>query len=535
MTERKKRKSGLTYFSFIGFSDTNEGKRKASNEQMVGSSLKKMKQTGIWDYFARSGSNDEQFFLCEQPDCTFKGISYDSLIMHESRFHPRSQGKKFIVDPTNTFMCELCQKTNPISFHTQIEKLNHLATNHSEYMGSYCPTCKKYVAGLNANCHHHAYEAHSLTNDNEPGDWEKMKNWKKLHFIPFQNMIKGFKTACLLKVKNAGMCVLETPKKTNCCYLCGEEKPNKKEYDQHVLSCVYKNNPSDRLGGKETDVREGEEKREKERDRQKDGDRGIASPKVGNLETEKNVEKPEGSSARNSDFSRLQEPETENKRKSENQRESEIRPENESDPQFSHIIYNMKTRKIRRGEGTLISFKSTEINDDLPLMISLLRARIKSCLEDNLKKTGQCKVIPNLIVLFRKDNPILSDESDLALDKIRHILCKAREINMISDLNNYIDEWEAEFEGRIEAFTEEESGYYVVDLLSLELKIFPFKAFSAGNCAHLPSKMIKFLGRKWKTKLIIPENITDQTCVLYAVALQLEIFDREKSGYVKKK
>ena len=522
-------------------------KRKSSDQEMTESSSKKMRQTSIGDYFTHLKTKRVPVFACKQPDCVFKG-TYDKLMMHERKIHPKK--RSYIkVDPSNILMCELCKEIKPISFHTQLEKLKHLAIDHSEFMSSYCPTCQRYIVGLNANCHEHAYKKHSITNETV-GDWDKMKDWKQNEFFPFQDMLKALKNVNAFKIKDVGFCILEKPKNLHSCYLCGNKMKNKEEYDKHTLSCVYKNKhlKQQKMGGKEmekngekNDVSESVPKSIPEsasRGNQRDSD--SARQRLDESELVPESASPGNQRDRESASQRVDESGSQGVEESGSQGVGEsgsqgVRaPGSQGIKRSNQLVYNMKTRKIRKGEGNLITFKSTEINDDLSLMISSLREKIKSCLKDSLSKTGQCKVIPNLIVLFRKDNPIMNT-SDLALDKIRHILCKASEINMISILDDFIDEWMAQFEKRIEQFTEEQSGYYVLDLLCLELKIFPFKAFAAGQWS-ISNKMLQLLGRKWKSKLIIPQNMMDQACVIHAIALQLEMFEREQNmGFIKEK
>ena len=446
--------------------------------------------------------------------------------MHEIKTHKAK--KNFKVNADRLFLCELCP-SNPTSFHTKLDKIQHLASKHFRFIADYCPTCKTHISNLQSFLKGHAKYHES----------QGKIDWLDTDFYPFMELIKLLKNQKFVCSDDLtpNKCILEQPKIPFHCPLCTEDTKNEDSYQKHINQCIFKN----RMGGGKMTTR-GQANRDKEGEqslevKNKDGE-GKKQPERKAAQAEKGEEgvraqaeiKDPPEKGEKNDQSKIEE--NESRSMSPKADGGEIKP----------IIYSMTKRSIRRGVGELISFKSKEYNDDLMRMFFSLRNEIKGTIKTALQTTGQIKVVPNLITLFEKENPIFnSSDGSLALTKLRHLLIPAEEINLFSDLDSIIDDWLSQFENKVEQFCENESGFYVLDFVSLQLKIFSFKSFAnAGQLRagfQIPPSLAKILGMKWRQKMLYPQNSFDADCILYCIAIQLQAmknnFCQSKNDLVK--
>ena len=496
-----------------------------------------MRQLSITQFFASKNENADSrdTFLCDNNNCSFSAREFDQLLMHKIKTHKTQ--RNFKVNLEYLFLCELCP-SNPTSFHTKLDKVQHLISLHSRFIKDYCPSCKNYLPNLQSFISGHASYHESMGKH----------DWLNKDFKPFANLIdllKNQKFACSDE-KNRNKCILEPPKYSFHCPLCGENTRNKNSYQDHVNACIFKNKGTAKGGQMTTRSGQGREKSNE--------NQGNSQSKIGNKKRPMSPHSVDPSlspvKSQNDEIGTMRKKPDENQGNGQSKIDDKKRPmspysevpsprpaksQNEEigtmrsqiEDKMEPILYLMKKRLIRRGVGEVISFKSNEYNDDLTRMFFSLRSMIKDCLRTALQTTGQIKVVPNLITLFKKENPIYNlDDESLALTKLRHLLISAQEIDKFTDLNAIIDNWQGQFENRVEQFCENESGFYVLDFVSLELKIFPFKSFiNAGQLKTgfepLPT-LTKFLGRKSHIKILYPQNLFDAECSLYCVAIQLQ-------------
>ena len=502
-----------------------------------------MKQLSIKDYFRPNGrANDgsrplrgrceDKNFVCEDTNCQFDTDIFDELIIHEHKIHKRRKNRKsFKVNPEYTFLCELCP-LNPTSFHTKLDKIHHLASHHSRFMLGYCPSCKLYTPDFDYKNH---AKYHQFVGN---------EDWLDSTFYPFQNLIKLLENQQFFcsREGSSEKCILDQPGGRFHCSLCGESQVNKTEHQNHINQCIFKGDPVRKKAGRvttraqknnEVTSAETTEKRtlNKEEEKEEEGQGQGRGEDAGDGAPSEGI-KPEGPSGMSQNRREIEVADA--------QSEDELQNKNEVEKRMGPIHYTMNKRDIQRGVGKLISFKSDQYNDDLGRMFSSLKEKLKTCIKEVLEETGQCKIVPNLITLFRKENPIFNDESgSLALTKLRHLLISAQEVNLFTNLDDMLNQWESQFEIKVDEFCENESGYYVLDFLSLQLKIFPFKSFAkVGQLKsgfQIPLGLAKLLGRKWQTKILCPQNSNNNDCILYCIALQWAEIKEKQALFPKKK
>lgn len=505
--------------------------------------------------------SEERTNLCGVPDCFFKAKSIESVIIHKSRHHGQKY-EHFKID-LDVRLCELCPiYAYPIYFPNSKEKIKHLNIYHQKFMINFCIICQRYIPNLGKIFACHA-KKHKSTHP----------NWININYMPFirnSNLVEEIQDDTSLLSNNPftfntseKKFTLEPPSYSKSrCPLCSVNILNTQSLNDHIKNCIYKQKATMRGGMMQTrSEREKEQERERENKRTREPennrekekiidknqeDRDNARIEVENKNDDDNDKDHNDDKDHSDDKNPINDNDTANDKDQNDDKDhsNDQNPvddnnddgDNENDEIIDHdkdknsLIYKTSTRVSFGGSVIYKTYRTEKLNDNLELFFKILKPRIKADVTNALLTKGSVKLILDVPCLFRKTVPIFgegeqSTEPPLHLDKIRHIVCKTIEANQATDLNQLIENWEDKVAERIEEFTDNESGFELVDLIQMILKIFPFNPFQAGSMhsrelLFMNKKLKNKLGRRWREKLIFPTN-EDGFCVLYCIAIQL--------------
>ena len=86
-------------------------------------------------------------------------------------------------------------------------------------------------------------------------------------------------------------------------------------------------------------------------------------------------------------------------------------PTTDKSNQLELITYDLYKSDIMGGAGLMLKFTCKDkLSDDLAYLFKSCKERIKDNILDQLKSTGACKVIIDLVCMFRKNEPLFEIE-----------------------------------------------------------------------------------------------------------------------------
>ena len=178
--------------------------------------------------------------------------------------------------------------------------------------------------------------------------------------------------------------------------------------------------------------------------------------------------------------------------------------------------YTRSERSIMKGQGVLITYKSTEIHDNFLLEFSKLKNSFLQDFEKYFKRFKHVKAALECPILFQSKQAVYEGVFE---DKLRHINTPLRQLHSVSDLDDLFEFWQARISQRIAEHTDGESGMRLISCVQFNLRIYECNPLAIGCGTLLTPKLKAKLGRNYKSKLINPYTPHDQFCILWAISI----------------
>ena len=102
------------------------------------------------------------------------------------------------------------------------------------------------------------------------------------------------------------------------------------------------------------------------------------------------------------------------------------------------------------------------------------------------------KIAFDTAALFRSKDALYKEDTDiLYLDKVRHICTSLKEISAESDIDQELDKCRSYIEERIENFTKDQSGFILLDITRIVLKMFEANSLDLACYFEISEKLKK--------------------------------------------